>query len=159
MNIINDCKHFYYNNRSLLFFIDLFRKYIIFFLCIIYLLWFPIYIIKTNNLHNFSNENITNIALIFYSFYKINSIIINKYDFVKEFIFEALFLISAIYDILNSNYLYHIEYCIICSIVVALIIFVYGTLYYIFKIDFDKYNNNNRELYYEFVADICSDIV
>jgi hypothetical protein len=77
-----------------------------------------------NNLHEFSNENITNIALIIYSFYKMNSFLINKYNFTTEFIFESVFLISAIYDIFNNNHLYHIEYCVMCSLGVSIFIFV-----------------------------------
>jgi hypothetical protein len=155
MDIIIDCTNFYNKNTYLVFLINIFYKYITNILCIIYLIWFPIYIFKTKNLHEFSNENITNIALIFYSFYKINSILINKYNFIKEILFEGLFLISAIYDIINNN-LYQIEYCIVCSIGISIFIFIYGTLYCIIKTDFNKYNS---DIYYEYMAEICSEVV
>ena len=124
MDIIEDCQKFYKKHYNLTFLINIFYKYITYILCILYLIWFPIYIIKMNNLHEFSNENITNIALIIYSFYKMNSFLINKYNFTTEFIFESVFLISAIYDIFNNNHLYHIEYCVMCSLGVSIFIFV-----------------------------------
>jgi len=159
MNIITNIKNFYRKHYILTSVVNLFYKYITYFLCVLYLVWFPIYIIKTNNLHSFSNENITNIALIIYSFYKINSILINKYNFTTEIFFESLFLISAIYDITNSNHLYHIEYCIICSIFVAAFILLYGTFYYIIKSDFSIYDNNDEnDLYLECISEIISDI-
>jgi len=151
MDIVTECIDFYNKHQLLTFTINIFYKYITNILCIIYLIWFPIYVIKSNNLHKFSNENITNIALIFYSFYKIHSILINKYNFAKEVIYESLFLISTIYDIVYDNHLYKIEYCIICSLYMSIFIFVYGTLYFIIRKDFDKYN---KELYYEYVAEI-----
>jgi hypothetical protein len=155
MDIITDCKEFYNKHQTLIFIINIFYKYITYILCIIYLIWFPIYIIKSNNLHEFSNENICNIALIFYSFYKIQSILINKYNFAKEIIYETLFLITTIYDLVNNNHLYKIEYCIICSIYMSIFVFIYGTLYFIIRSDFDKYNN--KELYYDYIADIISE--
>ncbi len=155
MEIIKDCCNFYKKNVIVLSITNIFYKYITYFLCILYLIWFPIYIIKINNLHEFTNENITNIALIFYSIYKINSILINRYNFITEISFESLFLICAIYDIINEKNLYKIEYCIICSLCIAIIVFVYGTLYFIVKSDFIKYNN--KELYYDYIADIISE--
>jgi hypothetical protein len=155
MDIIEDCRNFYKTHYFLTMCVNIFYKYITNILCILYLFWFPIYIIKTNNLHTFSNENFTNISLIFYSFYKINSILINKYNFTTEIIFETLFLISAIYDIINNNHLYHIEYCIMCSLAISIFVFIYGTLYCMIKSDFYMYN---RELYLEHIAEICSDV-
>lgn len=155
MNLLNDCYKFYEKNYILTFCIHIFYKYITYVLCVLYLFWFPIYIIKTNNLHNFSSENITNISLIFYSFYKIHSVLINKYNFTTEIIFEIIFLTCAIYDISNSNHLYHIEYCIVCSLGISAVIFVYGTFYCIVKGDFSY----DRELYYDYVSEILSEIV
>ena len=159
MNIIRDIKTFYKTHYILTCFINIFYKYITYFLCVLYLIWFPIYIIKTNNLHSFSNENITNMALIIYSFYKINSILINKYNFTTEIIFESLFLISAIYDINNSNHIHHIEYCIMCSIFISVFILVYGTFYYIVKSDFTiYYDPDDEDIYLENIADICCEV-
>ncbi len=154
MDIIEDCTKFYKKHYNLTFIINIFYKYIINILCILYLFWFPIYIINTNNIHSFSNENITNIALIFYSFYKIKSVLANRYNFILEVIFEIIFLSCAIYDIINDNHLYQIEYCIFCSICIAICVFIYGSMYFIFKGDFDKYN---EDLYYEYIAEILSD--
>jgi hypothetical protein len=156
MDIITDCDKFYKRHYYLTFLINIFYKYITYILCILYLIWFPIYIIKTKNLHEFSNENITNIALIIYSFYKIKSILINKYNFIIEIIFELLFLTSAIYDIINNNNLYHIEYCIICSLAISIFIFIYGTFYCLVKSDFYYYDS---ELYMDYAIDIFSEVV
>ncbi len=98
-------------------------------------------------------------ALIIYSFYKINSILINKYNFITEVFFESIFIISAIYDITNSNHIHHIEYCIMCSIFISIFILVYGTFYYIVKSDFTVYDIlSDEDIYLEYAADICSDV-
>ena len=90
MNIINDCKEFYNMHPFLTFTITIFYKYITNILCIIYLIWFPIYIIKSNNLHDFSNENITNIALIFYSFYKLVDVVSEQTDPLIDPVFHLI---------------------------------------------------------------------
>jgi len=156
MEIITDCKKFYKEHYTLKFFIKLFYKYIINILCIIYILWFPIYIIKSNNFNEFFTQNITNITLIFYSIYKIYSSIIKNCNIIIELIFECGFYMCVFYDVSKHHYLYEIELYIISSLSISIFIFIFGTLYCIFRLDFDKYN---EDLYYEYIADICGDTV
>ena len=155
MNTIKECKDFYKTHYTLKFFINLFYKFITNILCIIYLFWFCFQIITTQNISEFLNENICNIAFIFYSFYKIHSTLIIKYNFIELF-FEAVFLFCVFYDISNKNHLYDIQQYIISSIIISIIIFIFGTLYCIFKLDFEIYNN---DFYYENAAEICCNTV
>ena len=155
MDTIKECKEFYRTHYTLTFFINLFYKFITNILCIIYLLWFCFQIINSQNISEFLNENISNIAFVFYSFYKIHSTI-SKYNIFTEIFFEALCLFFVFYDINNKRQLYDIQQYIIGSIASSIIIFTFGTLYCIFTLDFDIYN---EDFYYENVAEICSNTV
>jgi hypothetical protein len=159
MNLIEEMEYFYKDDCIFILIVNIFYYYIIYLLCLAYLAWFPIYIIINNNLHEFANENYTNTILIFYAIYKIHSFFQTKRNYLKELFFESIFLLVILYDFINNNNLYYIQSLIMYSILCAISIFVYGTLYIMFKTDFHYYDNNNENIYIEYIADICSENV
>jgi hypothetical protein len=153
MGLINEAKEFYKDSYLLI--IMNITYYIHYFLCLLYLCWYPYYIIS--NIKEFANENYINYYLIFYSFYTINAFVKEKKNINYDIIFSILFLGFIFMDIINKNTIHSIQYWILYNILISIFIFVYGTLYLIFKLDFDRYNIDIDKSSY--IAEIVSEAV
>ncbi len=157
MDLIDEAKGFY-KNGYLLMILNIFYNYVNYFLCILYICWFPIHIIINNNLTQFANENYINYYLILYAFYRMYLMTINfKYNINKNIIASIIFVIIISYDINNNNNIHKIQYWIFYNLMITLIFFVYGTIYLIFNLEIN--NTFDKELYIEYTADIISDTV
>ena len=116
-------------------------------------------IIINDNLKEFANENYSNYVLIFYSFYKMYSIIKLNSNYIRDFIITIIFLCFIFVDIINKNNLHYIHYWILYNQLISMFLFTYGTLYMIFSYDFGiNYTNNKHDCHIDFVAEICSEI-
>jgi hypothetical protein len=154
MDFMNELDIFY-KNSIILDIVNIFYKYITYCLCVIYLIWFFINIILNNNLKEVVNENYSNCMLIFYSFYKMFSMIKLKSNCITDIIVTFILLFCIFTDITNEYNLYYIHYWIFYSLLISCGIFIYGTMYIIFSSDFIQYNDND----FEFIAEICSETV
>jgi glycerol uptake facilitator-like aquaporin len=154
MDLMNELDIFY-KNSIILDIVNIFYKYITYCLCVIYLIWFFINIILNNNLKEIVNENYSNCMLIFYSFYKIFSMIKLKSNYITDIIVTFILLFCIFTDITNEYNLYYIHYWIFYSLLISIGIFIYGTMYIIFSSDFIQYNYDDIE----FIAEICSETV
>lgn len=163
MDLIDEIENFY-KDGLLLLIVNVFYKYITYCLCVIYLIWFLMNIIINDNLKEIANENYSNYVLIFYSFYKMYSIIKSNSNYIRDFIITIIFLCVIFVDIINKNNLHYIHYWILYNQLISIFLFTYGTLYMIFSYDFGNNNqidnniNNKHYNYVDFVADICSEI-
>jgi hypothetical protein len=149
----------FYKNSYLLIILNILYNYINYFLCISYILWFPIYIIINNNLFEFENENYINYYLILYSFYRMYLMGYKKNNSIKELITSIIYIIIITFDIKNNNIIHQIQYWIFYNLIISLGIFVYGTIYMIFNLEINKYYIDDREAFIEYSADIISDAV
>lgn len=163
MNIIEEAIIFYKSNPTFLLVLKIFYYYITYVLCVIYLFWFPIYIIKNDNLHEFANENYINYFVNIFAIHKLYSMINSNY--IREILFDIVFIICIIYDIINYNTIHHIQKCILYSVLISILIFVYGTMYMIFKSDFYRYTEKLEDeeyddnIEFEYIDYISSDTI
>ncbi len=157
MDLIDEAKDFY-KNSWLLLIVNITYKYIDYFLCLLYLIWYPFNIIFNEELKTFANENYINYYLILYGFYKMHSFVKQKKNIYQDITMSIILLIFYILDIINNNTIHTIQYWILYNLLFSVFIFVYGTMYLIVKLDFDKYNYSNED-YIEFTAEICSETV
>ncbi len=149
MELIDEMNTFY-KNTLLIKVVNIFYNYITNCLCVIYLIWLFINIIINNNLKEIIHENYCNSYFIFYSFYKMFSII--KKNYISDFIITLIMLSLIFYDIINEYNLSYIHFLIFYSQLFSIFIFIQGTFYMIVRTDF---GNNNID----FVAEIFSEIV
>ncbi len=159
MILIDEANEFY-KNSYILNISNIFYNYINYVLCIVYICWFPINIIINNNLTEFANENYINYYLIFYAFNKMYLILKNNKYIIYDIISSIIFLLIIGYDIINHNNIHQIQYWIFYNLLFSICIFVNGTMYLIFSLDFHSLDNYfDKEIYLENIADITSDNV
>ena len=160
MSIIEESKIFYKSHTDFMLLLKIFYYYITYVLCILYLVWFPVYIIKNNNLIEFANENYINYFLNIFAIHKLYSMVYNNY--IREILFDIIFLLFIIYDIINQNTIHSIQKLILYSVLMSILIFTYGTLYMIIKSDFHKYDekeDDNEHIEFEYIDYISSDTI
>ena len=105
MDTIKECKEFYRTHYTLTFFINLFYKFITNILCIIYLLWFCFQIINSQNISEFLNENISNIAFVFFHFIKFIQLLVNIIYLLKYFLKHYVCFLYFMILIIKDNYM------------------------------------------------------
>ncbi len=163
MEIINEAKEFY-KNSWLLIIMDITYNYIHYFLCLLYLIWYPYNIIVNEDLKTFANENYINYYLILYAFYKIHTFVKQKKNIFYDIIITIILLGFFTLDMINKNTIHNIQYWILYNLLICIFIFIYGTFYMIIRSDFDriiidKIIIDDRDMFVEYVSDIISDVV